>query len=130
MISKSSEPIVLSYFKAVDAMDIDELMALFNDDASLHYPVSDPIVGKDAIRNFYSGVFKKYASGQDHIRRLFFSEDGSMVAEIYFEAVLKNGRSVEFEAVDIFTIVDNRIQKIQVNFDSAKILQEIGPPPN
>ena len=66
----------------------------------------------------------------DHIKRMFFSEDGGVAAEILFEATLKTGKEVAFEAVDLFTIKDGKIHKIQMNYDSAKVMQEVGPPPS
>ncbi len=129
MITRDSEPVVLAYFKAVDEMRLDELMRLFDEHASLHYPLSEPIVGKENIRSFYQGVFMKYARGKDHIKRLYFSDDCGVAAEIFFEATLKTGKEVAFEAVDLFTISNSKIQRIQVNYDSAKVMQDIGPPP-
>ena len=130
MITKESEPVVRAYFKAVDSMQIEDLMVVFAEDASMHYPMSEPIVGRQAIREFYLGIFERYASGTDHIKRMFFSEDGGVAAEILFEATLKTGKEVVFEAVDLFTIKDGKIHKIQMNYDSAKVMQEVGPPPS
>ncbi len=130
MITKDAELVVRAYFKAVDSMQIEDLMAVFAEDASMHYPLSEPIVGRPAIREFYLGVFERYATGTDHIKRMFFSEEGDVAVEMFFEATLKTGKEVAFEAVDLFTIKDAKIHKIKVNYDSAKVMQEIGPPPN
>ncbi|GBC81823.1 hypothetical protein HRbin10_00935 [bacterium HR10] len=125
-----SEEIVRAYFAAVNQTHLEALIALFAPEASLHFPMSEPIVGREAIGRFYATILQFYPERFDDVRRLFFSPEGDVAAEIHFEGVTQTGRRVVFDAVDLFTIRDGRIQKLQIFYDSARVLEMIGTLPN
>lgn len=124
-----SEKVVRAYFAAVNETRLDDLVALFAPDASLHFPMSDPIVGREAIGQFYANVLQFYPERFDDVRRLFFSSEGDVAVEIHFEGRTQTGRQVIFEAVDLFTIRHGQIWKLQIFYDSARVLQMIGALP-
>lgn len=126
----TSEHVVRSYFAAINDTRLDDLAGGFAEDASLHFPLTDPIVGRENIRRFYEGVLEFYPTRYDDARRFFFSADGSVAVEIYFEGRTATGRDVAFDAVDLFTIAEGRIQKLQIFYDSAKVMEMIGGLPN
>ncbi len=124
-----SEEIVRAYFAAVNETRLEDLVALFAPEASLHFPLSDPIVGREAIGRFYANVLQFYPERFDEVRRLFFSPEGDVAVEIHFEGKTATGREVVFEAVDLFTIREGLIQKLQIFYDSARVLEMIGALP-
>ncbi len=128
-MSAESERIVRTYFAAVNETRLDDLVALFAHDASLHFPMSDPIVGREAIGRFYANVLQFYPERFDDVRRLFFSPEGDVAVEIHFEGTTRTGQRVVFEAVDLFTIRDGQIRKLQIFYDSARVLEMIGALP-
>jgi len=128
-MSAESERIVRAYFAAVNETRLGDLVALFAPDASLHFPMSDPIVGREAIGQFYANVLQFYPERFDDVRRLFFSPEGDVAVEIHFEGTTQTGRRVVFEAVDLFTIREGRIQRLQIFYDSARVLEMIGALP-
>lgn len=124
-----SEEIVRAYFAAVNETRLEDLVTLFAPEASLHFPLSDPIVGREAIGRFYANVLQFYPERFDEVRRLFFSPEGDVAVEIHFEGKTATGRKVVFEAVDLFTIREGLIQKLQIFYDSARVLEMIGALP-
>jgi len=129
-VTTSNQAVVRSYFDAIHSGELDNLASLFAEDASLHFPLSEPIVGRGAIRQFYEGVFNFYSKRSDHVSRLFFSEDGSVAAEIHFDGTTSTGKEVTFDAVDLFTVAQGKIQKLQIFYDSAKVMKMLGTLPN
>ncbi|MBI3948832.1 MAG: nuclear transport factor 2 family protein [Acidobacteria bacterium] len=125
-----SETIVRAYFDAIHDGRLDDLAALFAENASLHFPLTEPIVGREAIRQFYAGVFAFYTKRSDHTSRYFLSEDGGVAAEIHFEGTTSTGQDVVFDAVDVFDIGEGQIQKLQIFYDSARVLKMLGSLPN
>jgi ketosteroid isomerase-like protein len=124
-----SEDVVRAYFTAVNEGRLEELVALFAPEASLHFPLSDPIVGREAIGRFYETILQFYPERCDDVRRLFFSPEGDVAAEIHFTGTTRTGRRVVFEAVDLFTLREGQIEKLQIFYDSARVREMIGTPP-
>jgi ketosteroid isomerase-like protein len=115
-----SEQLVRAYFAAVNQTHLEAVIALFAPEASLHFPMSEPIIGREAIGRFYATILQFYPERFDDV----------LAAEIHFEGVTQTGRRVVFDAVDLFTIRDGRIQKLQIFYDSARVLEMIGTLPN
>ncbi len=128
-MTAQSEDIVRAYFAAVNEGRLEELVALFAPEASLHFPLSNPIVGREAIGRFYETILQFYPERFDEVRRLFFSLEGDVAAEIHFAGTTRTGRRVVFEAVDLFTLRGGRIEKLQIFYDSARVLEMIGARP-
>ncbi len=128
-MTAQSEDIVRAYFAAVNEGRLEELVALFAPEASLHFPLSNPIVGREAIGRFYETILQFYPERFDEVRRLFFSPEGDVAAEIHFAGTTRTGRRVVFEAVDLFTLRGGRIEKLQIFYDSARVLEMIGARP-
>lgn len=118
-----------AYFAAVNQKQMDDLAAVFAEDGVLTFPMLSPIKGRNAIREFYTGVLQFYPKAFDGVTRWFVSEAGDVAAEIHFEGRTATGRDVVFDAVDLFTIKDGLIQDLHIFYDSAKVQQMIGELP-
>ena len=46
----------LAYYTAVDSGDVEAVLDCFSDDAVYRRPGYEPIVGREGLRDFYSGV--------------------------------------------------------------------------
>jgi ketosteroid isomerase-like protein len=117
------------YFAAVNETRLDELASLFAVDGVLKFPMLEPISGRKAIRDFYAGVLQFYPERFDQVTRWFMSSAGDVAAEIHFEGRTTTGRSVVFNAVDLFTIHDEMIGELCIFYDSARVLQMVGELP-
>ena len=121
---------VQGYFDAVHASQPDALANCFAEDAEVHFPMQDPVVGRAKIREFYAGVFVFYARRHDEITAVYKSESGNVAAEIHFDGTTGDGKDVTFDAVDVFTVHNNKIRKLRIFYDSAKVLQMLGALPS
>lgn len=127
---RGSEEAVQAYFEAVHAGRADQLAEVFTESAALYFPMQEPVRGRGAIRAFYEGVFAFYTRRSDSVSRWFFSEDGSVAAEIHFEGRTSDGKDVVFDAVDVFSVEDGKISRLQIFYDSARVLKMLGSLPN
>ena len=118
-----------SYFAAVNETRLDDLAGVFAEDGVLSFPMLPQIQGRGAIRDFYAGVLQFYPKRLDDVTRWFVSEAGDVAAEIHFEGRTSTGRDVIFDAVDVFTIKNNLIQKLNIFYDSARVLEMVGDLP-
>jgi len=118
-----------TYFAAVNQKQMDNLAAVFAEDGVLTFPLLSPIRGRQAIREFYSGVLQFYPEAFDDVTRWFVSESGDVAAEIHFEGRTATGHTVAFDAVDVFTIENGVIQDLHIFYDSAKVQQMVGELP-
>ncbi len=118
-----------AYFAAINETHLDDLAAVFTEDALLSFPMLEPIVGRAAIRAFYEGVLQFYPERFDRVTRWLTSAEGDVAAEIYFRGRTLTGRPVEFEAVDLFRMSGGQIREIKIFYDSARVMQMIGDLP-
>lgn len=125
----SPEGAARAYFDAVHAGDTGRLASLFTDDAVLRFPTLDPIAGREAIRAFYANVFTFYARRSDRVTRWFHAEN-AVAAEIHFEGRTSGGKDVVFDAVDLFTVSGGKITRIEIYYDSARVMQMLGTLPS
>ncbi len=133
-MSESGQPLspegaARAYFDAVHAGDAEGVAALFTDDAVLRFPMLDPIVGREAIRAFYANVFNFYTRRSDQVTRWFHGESAA-AAEIHFEGRTSSGKDVVFDAVDLFTALNGKITRLEIFYDSARVLQMLGTLPS
>lgn len=126
----ASLSLVKEYFRCVNGARIEELAALFADDARLRVPLSRPLAGRAAIRTYYERTFAAYPEKRfDRVERCYVSPDDAahVAVDIHFEgedATL--GRSVVFDAVDLFTVRDGAIADLRIFYDSASLLRQLG----
>jgi steroid delta-isomerase len=92
---------VTSYYKLVDADDVEGLLDLFADDAVYDRPGYDPLVGMEALRMFYSST-RVIQSGTHAVTNLVVGEN-KIAAEGTFEGTLKNGAEVSLRWADFWT---------------------------
>ncbi len=118
-----------TYFAAVNDTRLDDLAAVFAEDAVLRFPMLPPIRGRNAIREFYGGVLQFYPRRYDNVTAWFVSESGDVAAEIHFEGETATGRSVIFDAVDVFRFNGSQITELRIFYDSAKVMQMVGELP-
>lgn len=130
MTKKNPVDVAKAYFSAVNETRLDDLAAVFAQDARLTFPMQDPIVSREAIRAFYEGVLEFYPTRKDVVTRYFVSDSGDVAAEIHFEGTTATGRDVIFDAVDVFTIEGDQIKELNIHYDSAKVMEMIGELPS
>lgn len=103
----TSEPasVASEYFSRMRAADI-SVVDLFHDDASL-IGLGTTRTGKDAIREFYTGVIER-AGPTPRSAGPLLVEGSRVAAEVYID--LSDAESVH--AVDVFVVEEGRIRSL------------------
>ncbi len=108
--------LVRESFKAVEAKDIEAVLACFTDDAQFidpHYPKVH-MKGKKEIRAGLTWGFKGLKKLGFTIKKYFESEDSKSIAiEVATAHVLPNGKPLNFPQVFIIDIKDGKISRMQ-----------------
>ncbi len=129
MVQNDALAVARAYFSAINETRLEDLAKLFTEDAQLSFPQLDPIQGRKAIRDFYQNVLQFYPERKDVVTRYFISDSGDVAAEIQFQGKTATGRSVIFEAVDLFRVHGGQIPELKIFYDSAKVTEMIGELP-
>lgn len=114
------------YFASVNGTRLDDLASCFAEDAVLTFPAYDPIRSRQSIRNFYAAVLQAYPERFDNVTDWFISDGGLIAAKIHFEGKTAAGRSVIFDAVDVFNINNDLIETLTIFYDSVKVSRMVG----
>lgn len=93
---------VRSYYDMVDLGDVEGLLHLFCEDAVYRRPGYAPLVGRRALRAFYSSE-RMIDHGKHELTELV-AEAGKVAVRGTFSGELKDRRTVEVEFADFFVI--------------------------
>lgn len=118
-----SQPVpeaITTYFRAINAEDWDLLATVWRDDAELIAVGARPRKGRDAIVAFYPKTLAPWKEHLDEPTRFIVAGD-TVTAEIHFTGRSADGQEVEFDAVDVFDLVDGRIQRVTNWYDVAAV---------
>jgi ketosteroid isomerase-like protein len=115
-MKRSTHELVTGAFAATEAKDLDLLMSLFDDNATLidpHFP-NPRMEGKPAIAEGLRGAFAGMHSFGYTIVNYFETENGrSAAAEIATHHTIKRGWKLNFPQVFVFDARDGRITRMQ-----------------
>ena len=115
---------VSAYFDAINAEDWVALAGLWEPDAELHPAAGRPRYGREAIAAYYPRLLSGWAEHTDRPGRRITVAD-TVVAEIAFTGTTREGRSVAFDAVDIFDLAGPRIRRLSIWYDTAAVLRQV-----
>ena len=115
---------VSAYFDAINAEDWDALAGLWEPDAELYPAGGRPRHGREAIGAYYPRLLAGWAAHTDQPGRRI-TEASTVVVEIAFTGTTREGRSVAFDAVDIFDLAGPRIRRLSIWYDTAAVLRQV-----
>jgi ketosteroid isomerase-like protein len=115
---------VSAYFDAINAEDWDALAGLWEPGAELHPAGGRPRHGREAILAYYPRLLAGWAEHTDQPGRRI-TEASTVVVEIAFTGTTREGRSVAFDAVDIFDLAGPRIRRLSIWYDTAAVLRQV-----
>ncbi len=90
------------YFESVDAGDVEGVVGLFAANARYERPGYDPMIGTEALREFYGGE-RVIASGRHTVTSVLI-EDDSAAVQGRFQGTLKDGSRVDLRFADFFRV--------------------------
>lgn len=124
MTSETVQETIAAYFAATRAMDAEAWVATFAEDA-VSYEPSGALQGHDAFRAFFAGIVGAFETVGLTEEEVFIVGNEAAV-KWRGEGKGKNGRSVSFEGIDLFTINDaGKIQTIKAYWNPAAMMAEL-----
>ena len=104
---------------------IDDIAALFTEDAVLKSPREGTFHGRDEVREFYGLNAEFFAEGAHHMTD-FYEVGNTVVCEGTIEGKTTAGRSYEgIGLVDVMEFEDGLISELRVYLDYSGILSEL-----
>ncbi len=116
-----------AYFEAINAEDWDALAGLWEPDAELYPAGARPRHGREEIAAYYPRLLAVWTEHVDRPRRRITEAD-TVVVEIAFTGTTREGRSVAFDAVDVFDLAGPRIRRLSIWYDTAAVLRQVQGP--
>lgn len=118
---------ITTYFDAINGEDWDRLATVWRPDAELLAVGARPRKGVDAIVRYYPKTLAPWKEHLDQPTRFVVAGD-TVTVEIHFIGRSADGVAVEFDAVDVFDLVDGRIQRVTNWYDVAAVRNLLPPP--
>lgn len=116
--------VVTEYFDALNAEDWARLEPLWHPGADLTAPGSRPRQGREDIMAYFRPLFEPWASHRDEPTRCLVSESVVMV-EVAFTGVSRSGKTLSFNAVDVFDLDDDTITRLTTWYDLNWLRKQI-----
>lgn len=101
--------LVQAYYAAVDAGDLERLLAMFHPAVEYHRGGYPPIRGAHELRHFYQEV-RVIASGRHRVDAVLVDGDRAAVRGS-FAGTGRDGRELAVQWADFFTLVDGLIHR-------------------
>lgn len=114
------------YFAAVNAEDWDAIRELFAPDAQLRSVGAPTRTGRDEIAAHFPQVLAALPVHHDEVTRVAVA--GTVVTvEIHFSGRTAEGRTVEFDAVDVFDLDESgtTIVRLSTWYDTAAVARQV-----
>lgn len=115
---------VLSYFAALNEDRFDDLRDVLREDVVVSPPGMDDVQGVEAAIAHYRRLLAGFPEHVDEPTRALPSGD-AVTVEIDFRGRLEDGRPVEFQAVDVFDLVDGRIARVRIWYDTHGVRRQM-----
>ncbi|MCV6588959.1 MAG: nuclear transport factor 2 family protein [Marinobacterium sp.] len=111
------------YLDALNESSLEQVLALFTDDAVVH----SPLYGEMSADAFYRDLFSDTQQSDTRLLNVFNATDDGKVLALHFHYrwTLHNGETVSFEVVDVFELSDTceRFTKLTIIYDTWRIRQ-------
>ena len=112
------------YFQYVNDGKFDQLFDLFCEDADLSCPVDFKAKGIENIKTFHLKVPENYPEHIDTPIDILVQENRAAVL-IQFQGKNASGTPASFVAADWFTFKDDKIQTLQIFYDSLGLSRRL-----
>ena len=112
----SNRETIHKYFEALNHENWQELGELFHSEASYKATGARERKGRDEITSFFSTLFSPWLTHNDGPTRLILDGDAA-AAEVTFTGTTQDGRTVSFDAVDVFTFHDGKLMTASTWYD-------------
>jgi ketosteroid isomerase-like protein len=111
---------VAKVFADIDAFDPDKFVTHLTPDVVFRFGNSDPVTGRDAVREAVAGFFSTIDGLTHHIRNVWELGD-TAVAQIDVEYRRKDGKTVTVPNADILTWDGDLVRDWRIYIDLAPV---------
>lgn len=118
---------ITTYFDAINNEDWERLSTVWRPDAELIATGARPRSGIDDIVTYYPRTLAPWKQHLDSPTRFVVAGD-TVTVEIHFSGRSADGVDVEFDAVDVFDLVDGKIARVTNWYDTSKVRALLPPP--
>jgi ketosteroid isomerase-like protein len=124
-VSDAVHPVIHRYFELMNGDRWDVFGEVWAEDAE-HWAVgAGERTGRVAIVDFYSRLFRAWAVHDDRPTRSLVSGD-SVTIEVTFSGTMRDGRSLEFPAIDVIDLRDGQIARLTNWYDIDWVRKQLG----
>ncbi|MCW2984331.1 MAG: nuclear transport factor 2 family protein [Conexibacter sp.] len=120
--------VIVEYFACVNGEDRERLADLWAADGELRAVGARPRVGRVAVMDYFAKIFDPWLHHHDEPTRIVVADgESTAVAEVTFHGTTHDGRQVRFDAVDVFDLLDGRIQRLTSWYDIDYVRRSLKP---
>ena len=107
-------------------MDPEAIASTFAEDGTTYDPVgSKGLTGRDAIREFFSSIYKNFKSVALTEDSIFVAGGGAAV-KWTGKGTSTNGKNVNFEGIDVFEVdADGKIRTVRAYWNPAEMIAQL-----
>jgi steroid delta-isomerase-like uncharacterized protein len=136
MSAEENKTVVRQVFDAVNAGDVDGILALVSDDITVHTSVPGIPPGREGFRQFV-GVFLT-AFPEQHTELHDLVAEGDRVAVLHthhvihggeFAGLPATGKQASVDGLELFRVRDGRVAEMWHHDDLLSLLQQLGAIP-
>lgn len=108
-----------AFFRLFDDEDVDALLELFADDCSFSMILYErDIRGKTELRAFFEEHISNWSEHREWATSIVVDGDAA-ASELHFEGILKNGREIVMDNLNVWDFAGEKIERIRVYADTA-----------
>ena len=120
-----NETIIREFIAAWSNLDADELSAYFTEDGTYYNMPTQPISGRDNVRNFIANFMQPWESTDWEILNLLVEGDVVMVERVDHTVAL--GNEIDLPCLGYFLMEDGKIKMWRDYFDLATYTSALSP---
>ena len=124
MTDQTAPEAVRTYFDAINADQWDRLDDALAPDVVISPPGMDEVHGLEAAKAHYARLLANLPEHVDEPTRVLPSGD-SVTVEIDYRGRTDDDRPVTFKAVDVFDLVDGRIARVSIWYDTHGVRRQL-----
>lgn len=120
----SNEDLIREFIGVWSTLDVNKIVEFFADDGIYHNMPTDPVSGKDNLREFIKGFIADWTETDWEIRHIFAQGD-TVIAE-RVDRIKLGDKSVELPCLGIFEMGDGKIKEWRDYFDLGTYMKAYG----
>ena len=115
---------VMDFLEAMNANDIDRIMAFFAPDCFYHNVPLDPVTGREAIRQILEGFNSLATEIQWTVHNMAETHEGRVMTE-RTDGFLIGGKWVKLSVMGSFELKDGKITSWRDYFDTSQVQRQM-----